>query len=235
MLFYRYHSVPLNLSCAKLGKITKIQRSIMTIQITRLYFLLSLSFIIATFFTPYPLSWLVKVLPLALLIFASYKQVQSTNDRIFVLGLVFSACGDFFLDYDRINWFIFGLGSFLFAHICYLFSLKPFAKKQLGIVVVYIVYGVAMLSLLTPNLGELLLPVLVYMTVLLCMGIATLTSEKSNKWLIFGGLSFVVSDSLLGVNKFTFAIPYASFSIMVTYYFAQYALVKGMFLKNKDA
>ena len=197
-----------------------------------LFLIFALIFVLSTFLKPYPLSWLVKLLPLAVLIHFSFGQTK--NDPgvakwLFTLGLVFSACGDFFLDYDSVNWFVFGLGSFLIAHLCYIISLKPFSMKRLAIVAIYSLYGVSMFSLIYGGLGELFVPVFIYMTVLLLMGIATLLSEKSNTWLIIGGISFIISDSLLGINKFYHQIPYASLSVMLTYYLAQFSLVNGMF------
>ena len=201
----------------------------MTTNQSKLYFSLASIFILSTFAAPYPLSWLMKILPMLLLIFCCLKKEASAVEKVFIAGLIFSTLGDFLLDYNQVDWFVFGLGAFLFAHLCYLFSLKPVQFKRSGLVLVYVLYGIGILVLLLPYLGELLIPVVLYMTVLLMMGIATLISEKSNTWLVIGGLSFIVSDSLLGINKFYTAIPASDFFIMISYYFAQYALVKGYF------
>jgi uncharacterized membrane protein YhhN len=196
-----------------------------------------MAFVLFTFIKPYPFSWLMKVMPIIILLHFSWQNhtdSKSTRHMLFIAGLAFSACGDFFLDYDRVNWFVFGLGSFLIAHLFYIFSLKPLRnvniiKNLLPIVAVYCLYGISMFSLIFSGLGELFIPVLIYMTVLLVMGIFTLLSTKSNAWLVVGGISFIASDSLLGINKFYQPIPYASVWIMISYYFAQFSLVKGMF------
>ena len=189
-------------------------------------------FIASTFLTPYPFSWVLKFLPILVLLHYSWQQLSLTREsahKLFVAGLAFSALGDFFLDYDRVNWFVFGLGSFLVAHLFYIFSLKPVVLKRVPIILLYCLYGMGMFSLIYSGLGELFIPVLVYMTVLLLMGITTLLSQKSNTWLIIGGISFIVSDSLIGLDKFYYEIPFASFWIMTAYYLAQFSLVKGMF------
>jgi len=191
--------------------------------------LLATLFILSTFYKPYPLSWLVKVLPLLFLIIIACKKNGTKSSKFFLTGLIFSAFGDFFLDYDRINWFVFGLGAFLVAHLCYIKSLMPINKKRMAIVMLYVFYGIAVFLLISSGLGELFVPVLVYMSVLLCMAVATLISCNSNRWLMVGGLSFVLSDSLLGIDKFYTAIPNATLFIMMSYYFAQYALMKGFY------
>jgi len=194
---------------------------------TNLFFFVALIFILSIMVKPYPLSWLVKLLPMTVLIYAASTQLKSTAGKIFIAGIIFSSFGDFFLDYDRVNWFIFGLGSFFVAHVCYLMALKPIENKKLSLVGLYSVYGVAMFSLIAGGLGELFIPVLAYMTILLVMAIMTLVSKRSNTWLVIGGLSFVFSDSLIGIDKFYQPIPYAHILIMISYYFAQYALLRG--------
>lgn len=201
----------------------------MTANQSKLYFVLASIFIFSTFAAAYPFSWLVKILPMLLLISFCLMRKTSKAEKVFIAGLMLSTVGDFVLDFDRENWFIYGLGSFLLAHLCYLFSLKPVKFKRLGIVLLYALYGIGMLVLLWPVLGELLIPVVIYMSVLLIMGIATFISAKSNVWLVLGGLSFIASDSLLGIDKFYMTIPNGGFFIMISYYFAQYSLVRGFF------
>ncbi len=209
----------------------------MTRQQSLLFLILAAVFTLTRFIDPYPLSWLVKILPLLLLMGVTVKLAKNKHEKLFLMGLVFSALGDFFLDYDRLNWFILGLGAFLFAHIFYLLSFRPIyynqLKHRLLYLVSYCVYGIAMFTIISTSLGELFIPVLIYMTILLLMALTTLVSEKSNPWLIVGGLSFVISDSILGVDKFYYQIENAHFYIMISYYFAQYALVKGMFYQPK--
>jgi len=206
-----------------------------------LFMLLAATFVITRMSTHYPTflppSWLLKILPLSILIIVTNTIANSKSLKIFMWGLIFSVLGDFFLDYDPVNWFVLGLGSFLIAHILYIISLTPIslltAKKRSFIIAVYLIYGVSMFALISSGLGELYIPVLAYMSILLIMALTTLTSNKSNKWLIIGGLSFVISDSLLGINKFYSPVSHAQLLIMISYYFAQYALVQGMYLAFK--
>jgi len=209
-------------------------------KITLLFVILAANFVLSTLVKPYPFSWAIKLLPMLLLIGVAWHSLKdkALDGRFFIAGLVFSACGDFILDYDRVNWFIFGLGAFFIAHLCYLASLKPYIKKlnqaKFHIAIIaYIIYGAFMLTLLADGLGALFVPVVAYMSILLLMALATVLSEKSNAWLVVGGISFVLSDSLIGFDKFYMPIENVSFAIMVSYYFAQFALLKG-FVKAKS-
>jgi len=200
---------------------------------TWLFLFTSVFFILSLFFKPYPLSWLMKLLPMAILVFIAISQLKDKTGKIFIVGLVFSGFGDFFLDYEPINGFVLGLGSFFIAHVCYLIVLKPIEKKKLGLVGLYGVYGIAIFSLIAGGLDELFIPVLAYMSILLIMAMMTLISKRSNNWLVLGGLSFVFSDSLIGIDKFYYPIPYAPIMIMLSYYFAQYALLRGFIVSGK--
>jgi uncharacterized membrane protein YhhN len=200
---------------------------------TWLFLFTSVFFILSLFFKPYPLSWLMKLLPMAILVFIAISQLKDKTGKIFIVGLVFSGFGDFFLDYEPINGFVLGLGSFFIAHVCYLIALKPIEKKKLGLVGLYGVYGIAIFSLIAGGLDELFIPVLAYMSILLIMAMMTLVSKRSNNWLVLGGLSFVFSDSLIGIDKFYYPIPYAPIMIMLSYYFAQYALLRGFIVSGK--
>lgn len=197
----------------------------------RFYFVFASIFLFMTFFPSFSFGWVFKIIPIALLILIIVKE-KKNKLNLFILGLVFSLLGDFFLEYDRVNWFIFGLGSFLVAHIFYILAFFPIKKRKNINVVYYLIYGFLMFFIISPGLDDLFIPVLVYMTVLLIMGIITLISDQSNIWLVLGGVSFIVSDSMIGIDKFSTPIPFAAFFIMLTYYTAQYLLVKGFLKKS---
>ncbi len=208
--------------------------------ITLLYFFLTSVFVSSIVFKPYSFSWTIKLLPILLLIGFAWKkrQADKSNGLFFIFGLFFSACGDFILDYNRDGWFIYGLASFFIAHIFYLVSLKPYVKntykiKHMTAILGYVIYGFAMYMVLADHLGALFIPVLGYMSILLLMALATVFSEKSNIWLIVGGISFVISDSLIGINKFYLPILHNHILVMISYYFAQYALLKGFIESSK--
>ena len=58
-------------------------------------------------------------------------------------------------------------------------------------------------------------------------------NSSSYNLVFFGALTFMVSDSLLALNKFYLAFAFADFSIMLTYALAQLLIVKGLLLQDK--
>ncbi|MFM8740122.1 MAG: lysoplasmalogenase family protein, partial [Cytophagales bacterium] len=54
------------------------------------------------------------------------------------------------------------------------------------------------------------------------------TSDKSFFLVMLGALLFMVSDSLLAVNKFLNPFEFSGIAIMATYCAAQYLIVEGL-------
>ena len=150
---------------------------------TTVFIILATFFIISPLMGIVSLSWLIKILPIFLLIWVNLKSISASKHKIFMAGLVCSAIGDTLLDIDRTQFFVFGLGAFLVAHLFYIISLTPLqnilkSKVSLSLVIAYLVYALVMFSFIQPGLSTLLIPVSIYMSVLMLMGIFTLLSKQ---------------------------------------------------------
>ncbi|PQJ54737.1 lysoplasmalogenase [Psychrosphaera saromensis] len=217
----------------------------MTKKTTYLYLLLATLYCLLTLLKPYPFAWLVKILPMLVLLYTVSLEVivkstlpkiannQTSNQNgktvtMLLMALLCSTCGDILLAMQGEHFFISGLTSFLIAHLFFLISFKPLIKQNLIYIPIYAGVAVAVFSLMANKLNELFIPVFVYILVLLAMAVGTLLSSKSNKWMVIGGVFFVVSDSLIGLTKFYIEIPQSQLWIMITYYAAQYCLVNGL-------
>ena len=154
-----------------------------------------------------------------------------------VAAIAFSLLGDVFL--LEPTGFVFGLGAFLVAHISYILAFYRdnvlpvfFQKDRLGWALLITIYGAILLYVLLPNLGELKIPVVIYAVTILTMLLTALNRwkyvRKESFWSVMAGASFfVVSDSLLAVNKFVSPFMGAGVLIMVTYAAGQYLIVTG--------
>jgi len=156
--------------------------------------------------------------------------------RVYVAAaLVFSWAGDVFLISSE--WFIQGLVAFLIAHVFYIIAYHKTGAavgelRPLDILK-FVVYGVVLIGLIYPGLGDLLIPVLIYALVLLSMGIWAhkrrgATNANSFKLVASGAILFALSDGLIAVNKFAFEIPAERILIMSIYMTAQYLIVQGL-------
>ena len=215
-----------------------------------LFFIIMLIYIGAGFCQNELLSIFTKPLLLPVLMALVYVSTPSSQSRNIILSaLFFSLAGDVFLLFENRNptLFIPGLVSFLLTHVLYIvyfLSIKP-KKDSLLKTAVYtgplvILYGLLLLYVLFPTLGALKLPVIIYATVIMSMLLASIhiyysAGATAGKLFIAGAFFFVLSDSLLAINKFHSPLYFPA-SIMVTYCLAQYLIVKGFILnqQNKD-
>lgn len=192
------------------------------------------------------LHFIFKPLLVPLLITAIFLNTWPSKPRqLIVAGAFFSFLGDVFLliEDKNPNFFIVGLVCFLITHIFY--SLYFLQVKKMGIsllkqkpylLLVTLLYTSGLLYLLVPKLGSLTIPVIVYAIVITIMVLCSLraynfSSEVSRLSLVLGAVFFVISDSLLAINKFYAPFSGAGFFIMLTYCLAQYFILTG-FIKN---
>jgi uncharacterized membrane protein YhhN len=101
-----------------------------------------------------------------------------------------------------------------------------------------ILAGSGLVVVLYPKLGDLKIPVIVYAFVLTLMVLQSIFRlERTNTksfWLVFlGATSFMLSDSLLAINKFYQTISFAGVWVMLTYIAAIYLIVSGVIAHGK--
>ncbi len=180
---------------------------------------------------PYPGDFVLKAIPALCLAVLTAAYIPGTAGILLCVGFVLSAGGDISLSFKSDLNFLVGLGLFLLAHIAYTvtFSLaQPFTWDKWWMAALIAVFAVGMAVMLFPKLGEMRIPVLVYVSVILCMGVfATLRPGPQAWMLIAGAFIFMVSDAIIALNKFLTPIPYAHHYIMVTYYTGQFLICRS--------
>ena len=192
--------------------------------------------------------------PLLMILLALYylmarKEKIDSIDRFLILALAFSWGGDMLLMLQghMASLFLFGLGSFLVAHVFYILVYQKAKIQdasegnsfQLTRMVFLLFIGGAILYMLIPRLGELLIPVIAYTGVIITMAIFALlrkgrTSEQSFIMVYSGALLFIMSDAMIAFDKFLDPIPYSRILIMATYMAAQYLIVKGILTHQNE-
>ena len=156
-----------------------------------------------------------------------------------MLALFFSWSGDILLMFVSRNelFFLLGLGSFLLAHIFYIIffhqvRVREGVKGNPWLLVIVVIYYGALISWLSPYLGDMKIPVRIYGIVIsfmfmLAMHMLVIKNKQAGKWMTGGALLFVISDSVLAINKFYTAFEGAGIIIMLSYGLAQLFIVKG--------
>lgn len=151
------------------------------------------------------------------------------GSKIWLFPLFFSFLGDIALIFEGPLFFILGLGSFLIAHLGYLwifwqrlpaqYSLKQSIPLIIGLGFI----GLMFLQAYWLRFGPLKIPVTLYVIVLSTMAWIGLRKYGTAG---IGILLFVISDLMLGMATFgPLADVYWHMAIMMTYSFAQYFIL----------
>jgi len=179
---------------------------------------------------------------------ASLEREQ--RSMLVVLAIFFSFLGDTFLMYEKINplYFMLGLGAFLLSHILYILAYREHKRdepenplqgiQKIRFAFPIVLAGTGLVVVLYPALGGLQVPVMLYTLVIVVMTLNALlrfgfTNTKSFFMVFAGAILFMISDSVLAVNKFLSPIDHAGVWIMITYCAAQYFIVTGL-IKHRD-
>lgn len=213
-------------------------------------FLVSGGLIIASQIWDLP-SLLLATKPLLMITLAAYyHQSVSSVNKNFVLALGFCWIGDIFLLFDQYNelFFMAGLGSFLIAHILFIFSYRQllfeddgqWGPKRVRLSFPVLLAGSGLVAILFSRLGDLKIPVLIYSLTLTLMVLQSIfrlgrTNLKSFWFVFFGAIFFMLSDSLIAINKFYQPFSFAGVWIMTTYIAAVYLIVCGVIAHSENS
>lgn len=193
------------------------------------------------------IEWLIlltKPMLVSLLAFWFWRVTEGTSSfrKFLLLGLVFSVGGDTLLMFVEHGpqmevFFLLGLGSFLIAQLCYTYALWSYPVAREGLIfrkpwlmIFFLGYLVWILSALWSGIpAPMRLPVGVYATAIVAMAISSANLYGRTTPTIFRGffagvLLFVLSDTLIALNKFGEPIAGARFAIMLTYLAAQFLI-----------
>jgi alkenylglycerophosphocholine hydrolase len=160
----------------------------------------------------------------------------------FVAALAFCLVGDVLLMLPR-DLFIPGLASFLVGHVLFIVGLvqppfppgtPPFAFSSTGLVVASLVAvavgavpaALIFRSLASDGMQMLAAPVAIYLVAILTM--AVLAANVGVATAAVGAALFVVSDSVLALNRFVRPLPQGNVVVHVTYHLAQVLLVLSL-------
>lgn len=186
---------------------------------------------------PRLLSYFAKPTTTTLILFLALSATPSVSpfyQMAIVVGLLFSLAGDIFLmlPADR---FIAGLVAFLLAHIVYSIAFgtqvhwPPWSPWGLGVVL----YAALIYRLLQPKLGKLWPAALLYLVAITGMAwlsMAMFSQQGTTGALLAaaGAILFVISDSVLALNRFRGRFASADLIVLSTYYLAQWLIARSV-------
>jgi uncharacterized membrane protein YhhN len=159
------------------------------------------------------------------------KTSQSRRYKYAIIaGLLVSLVGDIFLMLP-VDLFIAGLISFLIAHLIYIYAFRSGRplRFRFAAMLLFAIYGVIVYAVLFPGLNGMAVPVAAYVVVILTMAWQAWDQwdQLRVRWAllaIIGAILFLISDSILALNKFGEPFAAARALTLSTYYSAQWLI-----------
>ena len=180
--------------------------------------------------------------------FLLYKQKKKFTVPV-LIAFFFSWVGDNFLMFSGKNelFFFAGVGGFFVAQITYIYTFATFSEvakkgvlqKTPVLVIPFLVYAAGIYILLFPGLEGLMKPIiLIYALSLVGMSMMALNrkgrvGQESFRLVFLGSLLFLISDSMIALDKFYHEFTLAGFWIIITYMAAQYLIMRGLILEKE--
>ncbi|MFZ1705013.1 MAG: lysoplasmalogenase [Saprospiraceae bacterium] len=164
-----------------------------------------------------------------------YISTEQKQQNMVLLGLIFALFGDIFLLFDHESFFLLGLISFLLMQWCYIAIFKKdkesITRKKVVFIGILTVFALGMLIYLWPHLGDMKIHVGLYIFSIVTMAIFSMLRKSSlpaYREVVLGAILFLISDTILAINKFVADIVLADYWIMATYIAAQYLIIVGL-------
>ena len=183
------------------------------------------------------------LLGLIIYFYQTTRPIASTLlTKSILAALIFSWIGDILLMWSQL--FVYGLGSFLMAHICYIIGFRvaqnsPTRVEHVNFVKLFFfnfpiyVATAFVFYLINPGLGAMKIPVIAYVIVI--VGMVTTARDRFKKcnaasfWQVFiGAILFFVSDGAIAVSRFFQDFQESGIVIIGTYATAQLLIVMGI-------
>jgi uncharacterized membrane protein YhhN len=168
------------------------------------------------------------------------RRAPSRYANLVLAGLACSLAGDIFLMLPS-DQFVPGLVSFLIAHLFYIAAFRSgmtgFAPAWLALP--FYGYGFVAFWILLPGLGEMKLPAMAYLLVILTMAWQAAVRwnamrDRGSLFAFAGALLFGVSDSIIAFNRFHARFYLAEALIMSTYFAAQLLLALSVSRQSRS-
>ncbi|KAL1835760.1 hypothetical protein VTJ49DRAFT_6099 [Mycothermus thermophilus] len=188
-----------------------------------------------------PSRWRMAVKTMSTALLSAFATAQG-GPSLLAGALALGSLGDAFLAWDDETSFLYGLASFLAAHILYaaLFVTSPHDLPPLQTITGWraaVAGGLsllvpAMIALLMPRIGrELRPPVVVYSVAIFVMAMTALMLDSSQ--VILGAVMFCSSDSILAADRFL--VPrnssfrrWMQYAVWILYYAGQLYIALGV-------
>jgi len=193
-----------------------------------------------------------KGIPLLCLIIWLYKLPRDGFANLIMAGLIVSLVADLVMQGDTLQ-FLPGLLIFLVAQVIYIVAFFSMSQRGSWVrLIPFVVWGVIAFLILNPYLGDLMLPVVVYLVAIEIMMWRAAALPGSHGRLetfelaaLVGAVAFGLSDTLLAFNRFIWhetltmfsiqeSAPFISTLVIILYWLGQLGIALAAGWEAKD-
>jgi len=193
-----------------------------------------------------------KGIPLLCMIIWLFKLPRDGFANLIMAGLIVALIADLVLQWDK-GLFVPGLLIFLVAQIVYIVAFVSMSRRGSWVrLIPFAVWGLIAFLILNPYLGDLMLPVVVYLVAIEIMmwRAAALVGahgrvETFELAALVGALAFGLSDTLLALNHFIWhdtltmfsiqeSAPFIGTLVMILYWLGQLGIALAAGWEAKD-
>ncbi len=179
------------------------------------------------------LDFILKPLPIWMIAYYTWFKQK----KLLTFGLLWGSLGDIFLINEE--FFIPGLLAFLIGHLHYIIYFgKNFKIQNKGFILSFLILMGSLTTsfYIIPNINESLkYNIIIYISIITIMSISTTFYINFNYFAIIGSVLFLISDSIIAINKFVSLIPFAHTIIMISYYLGQWGIALGGSFSEKNS
>lgn len=165
-----------------------------------------------------------KLIPMILIILMASigkTTLSRTYKKTIIIGLLVCMIAD-----GVIYWFLAGLVTFFIGHIFYIFAFHHARRRTMPrwVALLLVIYGIGMAYWIAGaqfTAGDTILgiAIIAYITIILTMGWQAIRTGLP--LVIIGAILFMLSDSILAIDRFIEPISNRDALVMITYYAAQ--------------
>ncbi len=182
--------------------------------------------------------WMLKPATSALFLLTALAAGPDTRyDRVLFVGLVLCLFGDVFLISSEKKWFLAGLAAFLTGHVAYIVAfngLAPVTSLNILPLAAIVLVSVSLFLYFRPHLGDMLISVIAYITVItimLCGAWAVFqanpdgTDPNFRYFVAIGAAAFYLSDISVARDRFLKNVGFTNRLVgLPLYYLGQFLL-----------
>jgi uncharacterized membrane protein YhhN len=175
------------------------------------------------------------------------RLIKGRQDIFLLAALFFHSLGDIVLAHPYQDLLMYSIGPFLLGHIFYIFTFKydlpayhalkqNLSRAKKILIVAAFIYTSIMASILIPPLLDthLVYPIIVYMLVVGTMVVLSTLPQYRSPWMTLGCWMYIISDSLIAINKFYTPLPpFINACSWPLYYIGQILISLGL-MKEKN-